>query len=149
MDVLSRNVSTDSSIGSQWIELPDLWPFVQNKVFPAITEALCGSFILSLNPTLMDDFWAFDRSVPTLLKGLPLWFSPGAYKKRDKMLNNIKKWHAYANEHSDRSKTAPDDPDWDPYFGSKYVKARQIFLHKIDIMNADGRASEDLGLMFA
>ena len=65
------------------------------------------------------------------------------------MLSSMKKWHAFANEHSDRSKTARHDPDWDPYFRFKYVEARQIFLHKIDIMNADGRASEYLGLMFA
>ena len=149
MDILSRNVSTDTSIGTEWLELPDLWLFIQNTVFLASTESLCGSYLLSLNPTLSQDFWAFDRSIPTLLKGLPRWLSPGAYKSRDKMLSVIKKWHAFANEHSNFSKTGPNDPEWDPYLGSKYVKARQRFLHEIEVMDANGRASEDLGLLFA
>lgn len=149
MDILSRNISTNTSLGIEWVELPDLWLFIQKLVFPASTEVLFGSFLLSLNPTLTEDFWAFDRSIPILLKGLPRWLSPRAYKSRDKMLNSIKKWHTFANKHSDPSKTGPNDPEWDPYFGSKYVKARQKFLSNIEVMDADGQASEDLGLLFA
>lgn len=149
VDILSRNVSTDTTVGTEWVEFPDLWLFIRDLVFPASTEAMCGSFLLSHNPTLTEDFWAFDQSIPTLLKGLPRWLSPGAYKSRDKVLNAIKKWHTFANEHSDRYRTGPNDPEWDPYFGCKYVKARQRFLHEIEVMDADGRASEDLGFLFA
>lgn len=108
-----------------------------------------GSYILSLNPDSFNDFWAFDQSVPTLLKGLPRWLTPTAHRNRDRMLMAIKKWHAFATENSDFSKIGPDDPDWDHYFGTKYVKARQSFLHDVETMNPDGRASEDLGLLFA
>lgn len=149
MEILSRNISTDTHIGEDRIELPDLWYFVRALVFPASTETLFGSFILSLNPKLFEDFWAFDRSVPTLIKGLPRWLSARAHRHRDTMLRAIKRWHHFANEHSDFSRIGPEDPDWDPYFGSKYVKARQKFLHEVEIMNCDGRASEDLGLLFA
>lgn len=149
MDILTRKVSTDASVGYGWVDSPDLWIFIQNLVFPPATEALCGSFLLSLNPTLTEDFWAYDRSTPMLLKNLPRWLTPWAYKNRERMLNAIKKWHAYAIERSDPSKTGVNDPEWDPYFGSKYVKARQRFLREIPVMDADGRASEDLGLLFA
>lgn len=149
MQTLSRNISDDTSIGTEWVELPDLYCFIQRMVFPAAVESFCGSSILSLNPTLTEDFLAFDRSIPTLLKGLPRWLCPGAYKSRDKVLALIKRWHTYANEHSDFSRTGREDPEWDPYFGSKYIKARQRFLHGIEGMNADGRASEDLGFLFA
>lgn len=149
MEILSRNISADASIGFDWIQLPDLYLFIQNLVFRAGSESLCGSSILSLNPTLAEDFWEFEQSIPTLLKGFPRWLCPGAYRRRDKVLNMIKKWHKFANEKSDFTKTGFNDPEWDEYFGSKYVKGRQSFLHEIDIMNADGRASEDLGLLFA
>ena len=148
MEILTRNISANDNIRNEWTESSDLWFFVRTLVFPASTETLFGSFFLSLNPTLTEDFWAFDRSVPTLLKGLPYWLSPRAYKARDKMLKAVKKWHAFAIEHSDFCRIGPDDPDWDPYFGAKYVKARQKFLHEVEVMNADGRASEDLGLLF-
>ena len=149
MDILDQKMRTNTTIGLEWVELPDLWLFIQNLVFPASTETLCGSFILSLNPNLTQEFWAFDQTVPALVKGFPRWSVPGAYKARDKMLSNIKRWHQFANEHSDVFKTGSDQPDWDPYFGSKFVKTRQKFLTEIEIMDADGRASEDLGLLFA
>ena len=149
MEILDRTISADTSVRHELVEMSDLFLFVQNLVFPAGTESLCGSAILSLNPTLTEDFWAFDRSIPTLLKGVPRWLCPGAYQSRDKMLNAIKKWHAFSNERSDFTKTGTTDPEWDPYLGSKYVKARQKLLHEIEVMNADGRASEDLGLLFA
>ena len=149
METLSRNILADTNLRSEWTELSDFWYFVQTLIFPASTETLFGSFFLSLNPTLTEDFWEFDRSVPTLLKGLPCWLSPRAYKARDKMLRAVKKWHTFAIEYSDFSRTEPDDPDWDPYFGTKYIKARQKFLHEVEVMNTDGRASEDLGLLFA
>ena len=149
MDILGQKMLTDTVIGLEWIELSDLWLFIQNLVFPSSTETLCGSHILSLNPNLTQDFWAFDRSIPFLMKGLPTWLAPRAYKRRDKMLNSIKKWHKFANENSDVFEDEPDQSDWDPYFGSKFVKTRQKFLLDIEIMDANGRASEDLGLLFA
>lgn len=149
METLSRNISADISVGTEWVEFPDLYDFILHLVFPAAVESLCGSSILSLNPTLIDDFSAFGRSIPALLKGVPRWLSPGAYKSRNKILAQIKRWHTSANEHSDCSRTGREDPEWDPYLGSKYIKARQRFLQGIEVMNADGRASEDLGFLFA
>lgn len=149
MNILTRSVSADTSIGAEWVELPDLFLFIQKLAFPAGTESLCGSAILSLHPTLTEDFWKFMSCMPTYLKGFPRWLSPLAYKRRDKMLKMIKEWHTFANAHSDFTKTGANDPEWDPYFGTKYVKARQSIFHGIESMNADSRASEDLGLLFA
>ena len=149
MRFLTRNISADTVVGIEWVDMPDLWLFVRDLVFPCSTEAIFGSSILSLNPTLTENFWAFHRRIPVLLQHWPRWLSPGAYKDRDIMLDAIKKWHTFAKEHSDFSRTGKNDPDWDPYYGSKVVKARQAFLHKIEGMDSDGRASEDLGLLFA
>jgi hypothetical protein len=83
-------MSNDTRLGTEWVELPDLWLFIRTLVFHASTEAICGSFLLSLNPTLTEDFWAFDHNIPTLLKGIPRWLAPGAHKSREKMLIAIK-----------------------------------------------------------
>ncbi|KAK8118012.1 cytochrome P450 monooxygenase [Apiospora kogelbergensis] len=40
-------------------------------------------------------------------------------------------------------------PSGEPYFGSKLVRARQEYALKAHFMNADARASEDLGLLMA
>jgi hypothetical protein len=149
MDILSRNMSNDTRLGTEWVELPNLWLFIRTLVFRASTEAICGSFLLSLNPTLTEDFWVFDHNIPTLPKGIPRWLAPGDHKSREKMLIAIKKWHSFANSHSDGYKTGPNDQEWDPYFGSKYVKARQKFSYEIGVMDDDCRGSEDLGFLFA
>ena len=126
MDIMGQRLLKSTVEELEWIELPDLWHFIQNLVFPASTETLCGSSILSLNPTLTQDFWAFDQTVLTLVKGFPQWLAPSTYKARGKMLSNIKRWHKFANEHSDVFNNGSEQPDWDPYFGSKFVKA-EIF----------------------
>ncbi|MCJ1463451.1 hypothetical protein MMC07_002058 [Pseudocyphellaria aurata] len=138
-----------SQIGSEWIEMPDLYRFLQIEVFHAAVEAMCGSYLLSQYPTFVEDFWEFDRSVPTLFKALPRWMTPKPYKVRDRLLKAVKRWHKMAHENSDCTKIGADDAEWDPYFGSKLIRARQDYSLGMDFMNADARAAEDLGLIFA
>lgn len=57
--------------GNSWIELPDLNAFVEKRVFEAAVQSMFGTYMLSLNPTLADDFWAFNRVIGTLFMGLP------------------------------------------------------------------------------
>ena len=148
MKVLAEQLS-DLKLGEDWTDFADLYEFLQIQVAKASIEAMCGKHILRLNPTFIEDFWAFDRSVGTLLKGLPRWLCPRQYSARDKILSGIKKWHAFAHMHSDCNRTASNDPDWEPFFGHKLVRERQKYSMKMDAMDADARASEDLGLIFA
>lgn len=148
LDTLQRNL-LDLKIPDTWIELPDLYSFIQREVFRASVEAMCGSYILSLNPTLIEDFWTWDANVPTLIRAYPRWLAPTAYRARDKMLGHVKRWHAFAKANSDWTKFGPNDPEWDPFWGSKLVKARQTSCLETKVMDADTIASEDLGLIFA
>ncbi|KAK4694385.1 hypothetical protein P7C71_g3190, partial [Lecanoromycetidae sp. Uapishka_2] len=51
--------------------------------------------------------------------------------------------------HSDFSKIGPSDPEWEPFYGSKLIRARQEYSSKMPFMNKDALAAEDLGLIFA
>lgn len=146
--ILQRNLS-ELRIGNEWRDFPDLNTFIQTEVSRAVIESMCGTYILSLNPSLISDFWQFDRSVPLLYKGLPQWLCPSAYKARERMLASIKKWHKYSHEHSDCTRLGPADPEWDPFWGSKLVKARQEYGLRMGTLDADALAAEDLGLLFA
>ena len=148
LDVLKRRFQ-DSQIKSEWADLPDLYGFLQYEVFSAAVEALCGSHLLSQSPTFVEDFWEFVASVPTLIKGLPHWMSPKPYRVRCRLLDAIKRWHKMAHEHSDCTKTGVNDPEWEPYFGSKLIRARQEYTRGMEFMNPDALAAEDLGLIFA
>ncbi len=136
-------------IQDEWTELPDLYAFLRVEVFRAAVEAMCGSYLLAAHPNFIEDFWRWDSYVPMLLRGFPRWLYPEAYRTRDRLLANIKDWHRAGREHCDHTKLGPDDPDWDPYYGSKLVRARAAYSDQMDAMDDDAQASEDLGLIFA
>ncbi|KUJ10945.1 cytochrome P450 [Mollisia scopiformis] len=148
ISTLDRNLEA-LNIGNDWVEVPDLLKFLQDEITSSTIEALMGSHVLRLNPTLVQDFWEFDYNMPNYVRGLPRWLVPSAFKVRDRMIASMKKWHLFAHEHSDVSKIAPDDPDWDPYFGTKLVKARLFYGMNNKHTNAASRASEDVGLILA
>jgi hypothetical protein len=138
-----------NEIRDEWITMPDLYTFLQYEVFNAAVEALCGQYLLTQYPGFVDDFWEFDQSVPTLFKGLPRWLTPRPYKVRQRLLDAIKSWHRVAREYSDFTKSGPNDAEWDPYWGSKLMRARQHYTTGMHFMNADALAAEDLGPIFA
>lgn len=147
---LERNLqSLETHDTNGWVEYPDLYTFLQNLVFRTAVETLMGSKVLEMNPRLVDDFWIFDSNIPWFSRGLPRWFMPSAYQARDRLLEGIKEWHAYAHTSSDCTKIGDEDPEWEPYFGTKLVRARQDHALKMELMDADARASEDLGLLMA
>ncbi|KAL8767482.1 MAG: hypothetical protein Q9194_005978 [Teloschistes cf. exilis] len=148
MKVLRRRIH-ESDIGDQWTEMPDLFTFLQHEVFSAAVESLTETYLLNQFPGFVDDFWEFDRSVPTMIKGLPHWLAPRPYKVRQRLLDAVKSWHKYARQHSDSSKTAPEDPEWDPLWESKLMRAREEYSKGVDFMNEDALAAEHLGLVFA
>lgn len=146
---LSLQISENSTVDYEWVEMPDFYSFARNQLFEAAIKTLFGSHILRLNPTLSEDFWEYFAATPILTKGLPRWMARRAYQKRDKMIRSIAKWHRFASQHSDFTSVEPSEDEWDPYWGSDYLKVRQKLGRKRDSMNDDAVAAEDLGLMFA
>jgi hypothetical protein len=148
LGVLRRRMD-ESQIGLEWTEYPDIYAFLQDNVFRAAVEALCGSHLLSQSPTFVEDFWEFTSSVPALITGFPLWMWPKPYRTRRRLLDAVKKWHKVAHEQADCTRIGVNDPEWEPYFGSKLMRARQEYSAGMEPMNAEALAAEDLGLIFA
>ncbi|ROT42879.1 cytochrome P450, partial [Sodiomyces alkalinus F11] len=147
VDMLHRHVEA-LEIGDDWVEHPDLFKFLQVTVSRANIEAIMGTKITELNPTMVEDFWRAKRYSHLYFKGFPRWLVPKAFAARDRVLESIQKWHAYAFANSDHTNTGPKDPDWEPIFGSKYVKARLQYMLGMKPLDDRVRACEDWGLMF-
>ena len=47
---------------------------------------------------------------------------------------------------ADYARVGKNDPEWDVFWGSKYLKETKVDLHNLAGIDEDGRASEDLGL---
>lgn len=148
MENLSHRISTDESIGTAWVERPDLYVFWQDQVFEAALDALFGPHLLLLNPTFTRDFWAYIGCMSTLMMGLPKWMTPKSWRAREKVLEGIKTWHRYALTHADPFKKGEENT-WDEYWGSTYLKARYRFVSAIPSMDDDAHAADDLALMVA
>lgn len=146
---MSLNLSANASIGADWVEMRDLWKFVQDVSFPANVETMFGTHILDQIPTLADDYLNFENGVPNLVKTFPRWLAPGAHAARRNLVIRIKEWYTSAKEYGDFTKIGNTDPEWDEYFGSKFVKARHSYLQQVSDMDEDGQACHDVGVMFA
>ncbi|RYC55256.1 hypothetical protein CHU98_g10948 [Xylaria longipes] len=136
-------------IGDTWINFPDLFVFIQRINFRASIKTLAGLEIFNVYPDIIEDLIVFQSHVPDMLYRMPRWLIPRAHQARKRLLGGIRRWHEYASQQSDIHKVAPDDPDWEPFFGTKLIKARQIYARKIAEMTSEARAAEDLGLIFA
>lgn len=149
MRFLSEELHHDTTVSREWLEFPDLYEFWKSRIFHAATKALFGPCLLSLNPNFEQDFWEYVDSTPTLMKSLPRWMVPRAYDARDRVFTAVKTWHRFARVHSDYRKNTPEDPEWDEFWGSAWIKVRQQFCQDTGEMNEDAIAAEDVALLVA
>ncbi|KAF7155431.1 hypothetical protein CNMCM5623_007502 [Aspergillus felis] len=125
MRFLSDEINDDTRIGGEWVQLPGLYSFWKSRIFHAAVKALFGPYLLSLTPSFEEDFWEYVDEIPTLMKSMPRWMVPKAYGARDRVFAAVKTWHRFARAHSDYRQNSPEDPDWDEYWGSSWLKVRQ------------------------
>lgn len=135
------------AVTAEWQGYDDLMDFYQTWVGSAMVEALYGPSILSQNPTFMDDFWQYNKVVPTLAKRIPWIFTPRTYAIRKKMLDSITRWHEYARANFTEDSIAADG-DFDPCWGSQLIRERQQVLLGADRQDYASIAATDLGLVW-
>jgi hypothetical protein len=145
---LNLNISESFSPAenSEWMDIPDLFDFVQSQVTRAITETLMGSTITQQYPELYSDQWLFmDRSIE-IVTGLPRFIVPVAYAARDRLLANLKRWSSTSEALRKEHKA---DSHWDENAGSGLLQERQERYAQTPGFNEDARVSQILGLLFA
>ena len=137
----------ESGITQDWTELPDLFSFLRDILSTAAITTMCGPSLIALSPTMIQDLWEFDRSLPYFFKGYPRWLAPKAWKGRQRCLNNFKRWQAFAAQNFDDS--CIDEDGYDPYYGAPLMRSRQEYFSKMELIDQDALASENIGLMWA
>ncbi|KAF2185800.1 cytochrome P450 [Zopfia rhizophila CBS 207.26] len=127
-------------IGSQWVEMPDLFEFLVTQITPLSIELLCGpSLTKVIDPDFVRDFWRFDSWVPTIAKKAPRWIFPQGYRIRDKLIASIKRWRMSSCMVRDDEKNMT---------GCKGMKDK-LNLLDVDGWDMDAIAASDLGLIWA
>ncbi|KAL2833628.1 cytochrome P450 [Aspergillus pseudoustus] len=147
-DLQNLSVKLDED-GDGWFVGDDFYTFWKDRIFRAAVKALFGLKLLELNPSFGTDFWDYLDATPVLTRGLPRWMTPSAHAARDKILDSITKWHRVAREDSENARRGTEDPDWDKYWGSVWLKKRYQFGVETGLLDERARAAEDLALLTA
>ncbi|KAL8846387.1 MAG: hypothetical protein Q9221_008529, partial [Calogaya cf. arnoldii] len=134
-------------VSDDWSNETDLHNFVLRVLIGPAVEAMCGPVLLDENPNFGNDFWKMDHDILYFFKAYPKWLAPSAFRNRVKLLNGVKHWHTFARDHFDATCTESDGHD--RFYGSPLMRSRQQYLTKIDGLDADAIASQDLGLLWA
>lgn len=144
--LLTRKIG-QLDLGTDWTEHEDLYAFVQKLLIDPAIEALCGPVLLEQSPNFVKDFWQFDIDMYYFFKGYPRFLAPRAWRNRTRVLRSLKNWHAFARDNFDDSCIESDGHD--RFYGSPLMRSRQEYLPKIDSLDDDALASQDLGLIWA
>ncbi|KAK0727675.1 cytochrome P450, partial [Lasiosphaeria miniovina] len=134
--------------GTDWIEVPDLYAFWRRHMFHAAVYALCGSHIFDVCPDFADQFWAYDEALSVLLKRVPPWLAPARYAARTKAVESVRRWQASARAKFDWHDQAAVEADWEPIYGARIMRARQVMWRQIG-QSETGSAATDLGMIWA
>ena len=141
-EVLSRDaedIVRKDSIG--------LYAWLRDRMFTASTTALLGETILKMYPNYCEDFFNFDQEFLAFYFQLPKILLRDAYARRDRILDKLEEWSRAMHEESGGTPIDPEGPAWEPLFGSRLNRARQLDYKKRKL-NSRSAAALDLGITF-
>ncbi|KAF2112887.1 cytochrome P450 [Lophiotrema nucula] len=133
--------------GADWTHHADLMEIIGNEATVSIIDALCGPYLLRLNPHFLQDFWIFDRNLQTYLQGIPWFLAPKAYAARKRLLKAVEVWQQHARDNYDSSALGADGDD--PFWGSSFFRERHEMFLQMDGFDHAAIASVDFGAIWA
>jgi hypothetical protein len=139
----------DDTIMKGWIDIPDLYVFMEELMTYALMETLCGIMILKGYSGFLKDFWVVLDHFEEFLKGVPWILMPNVYLARHRLLRHFKQWGHRVKQYSEtRNATTIIDPEWDPIVGSSLLQDRETAMADMPL-DEDARASEMLSMALA
>ncbi|KAI4859213.1 cytochrome P450 [Hypoxylon rubiginosum] len=147
ISLLEKIGASQQDIGNDWVEIPDLCDLVQKYVIESVIYTFFGPYMISLNPHIVQDFLEFNDYIRLLFMSMPRWLIPKAYKARQRMVDNIQRWQKHARENCDLAELG--DVDWEPYYGSRFIRERQALLTRRGILDETARAAENFANLWA
>ncbi|RMY75995.1 hypothetical protein D0862_13829 [Hortaea werneckii] len=129
-------------------ETVHLYGWLRDRMFTASTRALMGDKLLQMYPGYREDFYKFDARFLSFFFGLPRFLMGDAFEVRDRIFRNLERWSLEMHRLSGGVPVDPEGPAWEPFFGSRLNRARQL-NYKERHLNTRTGAALDLGMTFA
>ena len=124
-----------------------IYHWLRDRMFTASTVALMGEKLLQMYPDYCEDFFKFDIDFLSFFFELPSFMMGDAITNRDKIISKLKIWSAEMHKQSGGTPVDPEGPAWEPLFGSRLNRARQLD-YKNRQLNKHSGAGFDLGITF-
>ncbi|KAK0937496.1 hypothetical protein LTR29_010934 [Friedmanniomyces endolithicus] len=124
-----------------------LYQWLRDRLFTASTRALFGDELLKMYPAYCEDFYAFDGDLLSFFFSLPSFMMGDAFRRRRRIIGELESWSKKMHELSGGTPIDPEGPAWEPIFGSRLNRARQLDYKTRNLTPRTG-ASLDLGLTF-
>ncbi|KAF5558266.1 cytochrome p450 3a7 [Fusarium napiforme] len=145
IDTMIDELSTVGTQGPIEIGIDEL---MKHHMFRASTIALAGRKVFDIDPNFADVFWDYDEDFMSLLYGIPKFLCRKGSNARDKCLETVRGYLDQGWQNLDWRSCHEQSPDWEPNFGSKLVREREVAMEKYGI-GLDGRASFQMGLIWS
>jgi hypothetical protein len=123
--------------------------WLRDRMFRATCHSFLGSRLLEGYPLLAEDIWSFDAAVPRFFFRLPWFMMPDAARRRHRMFREFAQWRRdMRRESGGYIADIEDGPDWEPKFGSRFIRARQLGYDSVGLSDR-GAAASDAIITFA
>ena len=122
--------------------------WVGSRMFTASVRTLIGDKLLTTYPEIVDDWPGYDEAVMSLFCGIPRFIIPDKYAARARILDGLSRYHRQAWDDCKGIIPEPDSVSWEPLYGSRYNRARQLYYEEQG-MSVHGKAAMDGGTLFA
>ena len=116
----------DDAASYEWQEM-DICPYVKTTWAHASITSLFGTNIYAIWPGIEKWLWAFDEHFNSLMTKMPRFMLPIAWALRDEGWEKCAQWEADARKAEEDNRFG-EDPDWDPYWGLRFVRQRAHYL---------------------
>lgn len=145
-----RILSFAFAVESGHLNSEDLMDTVKDVLMgPAIIDAILAPALFKRQPEFLKSFWIIHANTWKLVAGLPRWLAPKPRTAVRRCLEAIKAWHAWARSHSDAHVRCTDSNQDDAFWGSKFIRERQLYVGTVDGFTQDDIATHDLALVWA
>lgn len=142
---ISETVKAIHRFGSREISIAS---WLREVMFRGSLNALYGTKILEVYPEFEEDYWTFDNFILHFFF-MPKALLPSQNKTKDRCIAGLQRWHEKMQEESGGLVEDVRGPvSWEPRYGSRFGRARQIFMQNRKL-SSHGCAGSTLGIIFA
>ncbi|KAK4545299.1 hypothetical protein LTR36_003479 [Oleoguttula mirabilis] len=129
------------------LEEVGLYDWLRDRMFTASATALMGDKLLQMYPDYCVDFYKFDNEFLGFYFSLPKFMMGDAFVRRKRIFDNLEEWSKEMHRLSGGTPVDPEGPAWEPIFGSRLNRARQLDYRNRKLTTRTG-AALDLGITF-